>query len=564
MNLNSEILQFFVYKRIIKKKDVDGILAECGRLGLNVDQYLIAGGYCNDVAATAALGEYYCMPYIEMDMLEVDDALIDQVELDFLKKHKIVPVSIADDGTLIVAVGNPSDFISMSAVASIYSGKISYVLVPPTQIDIFVDSIAAVRSTANALDNLKREQDRQLQKKAQGGGVQAQVESEQDVINAPAVKLVDSVIREAIPFRASDIHIEPFEKIVRIRYRIDGELSDRANFPIESYPAICARLKIIAEMNIAERRIPQDGRVNMVINGVEYDFRVSSIPTVWGEKFVIRILDKSAFNFSREELGFTEAGGALVDKILAHPHGIVLLTGPTGCGKSTTLYSFLRELNKPNVNITTVEAPVEYTLEGINQIQVNVKADMTFAAALRSILRQDPDIVMIGEIRDEETAQIAIRAAITGHLVFSTLHTNDAPGAMVRLVDMGVSGYLAADALVGVISQRLVKRLCPACKKKGKTNAREMAMLGIKEPISIYRPQGCQYCNGTGYKGRIAVHEIMYMNDALREAILGNPNAEEVRRIAIENGMTPLFSACRDYVFKGITSLQELMSLYMG
>ena len=384
------------------------------------------------------------------------------------------------------------------------------------------------------------------------------------MINAPAVKLVDSVIREAIPFRASDIHIEPFEKIVRIRYRIDGELSDRANFPIESYPAICARLKIIAEMNIAERRIPQDGRVNMVINGVEYDFRVSSIPTVWGEKFVIRILDKSAFNFSREELGFTAAGGALVDKILAHPHGIVLLTGPTGCGKSTTLYSFLRELNKPNVNITTVEDPVEYTLEGINQIQVNVKADMTFAAALRSILRQDPDIVMIGEIRDEETAQIAIRAAITGHLVFSTLHTNDAPGAMVRLVDMGVSGYLAADALVGVISQRLVKRLCPACKKKGKTNAREMAMLGIKEPISIYRPQGCQYCNGTGYKGRIAVHEIMYMNDALREAILGNPNAEEVRRIAIENGMTPLFSACRDYVFKGITSLQELMSLYMG
>ncbi len=234
MNLNLEILQFFVYKRIIKKKDVDGILAECERLSLDVDQYLIAGGYCNDVAATAALGEYYCMPYIEMDMLEVDDALIDQVELDFLKKHKIVPVSIADDGTMIVAVGNPSDFISNSPVASIYSGKISYVLVPPTQIDIFVDSIAAVRSTANALDNLKREQDRQLQKKAQGGGVQAQVESEQDVINAPAVKLVDSVIREAIPFRASDIHIEPFEKIVRIRYRIDGELSDRANFQIES------------------------------------------------------------------------------------------------------------------------------------------------------------------------------------------------------------------------------------------------------------------------------------------------------------------------------------------
>ena len=564
MNLNYDILQFFLYKKIIKKKEFDGILSECERLELPVDQYLIAKGYCNDVAATVALGEYYCIPYIEMDMLEVDDSLIEKVELDYLKRHKFVPVSIADDGTMLVAIGNPSDFIAMSAIATIYAGKINYVLVPPSQIDIFVDSIAAVRSTAHALDNLQREQDRQLQRKVQGSGNTPQIENEMEVINAPAVKLVDSIIREAIPFRASDIHIEPYERNVRIRYRIDGELSDRASFPLESYPAICARLKIISDMNIAERRIPQDGRINMMINGSEYDFRVSSIPTVWGEKFVIRVLDKSAFSFSRAELGFTEAGNALIDKFLAHPHGIILLSGPTGCGKSTTLYSFLRELNKPNVNITTVEDPVEYTMEGINQIQVNTKADMTFASALRSILRQDPDVVMIGEIRDEETAQIAIRAAITGHLVFSTIHTNDAPGALTRLVDMGISNYLAADALVGVIAQRLVKRLCPACKKKGKTNAREMAMLGLKEPISIYRPQGCQYCNGTGYKGRIAVHEIMYMNDALREAILTDTNAEEMRRIATANGMLPLFSVCREYVFKGVTSLQELMSLYMG
>lgn len=468
MNLNLEILQFFVYKRIIKKKDVDGILAECERLSLDVDQYLIAGGYCNDVAATAALGEYYCMPYIEMDMLEVDDALIDQVELDFLKKHKIVPVSIADDGTMIVAVGNPSDFISMSAVASIYSGKISYVLVPPTQIDIFVDSIAAVRSTANALDNLKREQDRQLQKKAQGGGVQAQVESEQDVINAPAVKLVDSVIREAIPFRASDIHIEPFEKIVRIRYRIDGELSDRANFPIESYPAICARLKIIAEMNIAERRIPQDGRVNMVINGVEYDFRVSSIPTVWGEKFVIRILDKSAFNFSREELGFTAAGGALVDKILAHPHGIVLLTGPTGCGKSTTIASILNVINQTkNLHIITLEDPVEYIHKHkgciIHQREVG-RDTKNYAASLRAALREDPDVIMVGEMRDFETISIAITAAETGHLVFSTLHTVGVASAIDRMVDVFPAAQQSqirsqlSNTIEAIINQQLLPR----------------------------------------------------------------------------------------------------------
>ena len=533
------------------------ILAVCTRENIPVDRYLVENGYCNEMQAVSVLGNYFCMPYIEMGMLEIDEALLESIDLNFLKKHLIVPISLTDNGTMVLAIADPTDFIATSAVSTFYTGRVNYILVPPGQIANYIDSVAAVRSTANALDNLRREQE--------GGQDQntAPVDSDRDVINAPAVQLVDSVIREAIPFRASDIHIEPFEKNVRIRYRIDGELSDRASFPIESYPAIGARLKIISDMNIAERRIPQDGRINMVIGGTEYDFRVSSIPTVWGEKFVIRVLDKSAFNFSREDLGFTDAENELVDRTLAHPHGIVLLSGPTGCGKSTTLYSFLRELNKPNVNITTVEDPVEYTMEGINQIQVNVKADMTFASALRSILRQDPDVVMIGEIRDEETAQIAIRAAITGHLVFSTIHTNDAPGALVRLVDMGVSNYLAADALVSVISQRLVKRLCPACKAKSVTTESEMELLGLNEPVTIYRPQGCQYCNGTGYKGRIAVHEIMYMNDALREAALENMNAEQVRRVAIENGMVPIFTACREYVFKGITSIQELMSLYM-
>ena len=375
------------------------------------------------------------------------------------------------------------------------------------------------------------------------------------------MRLVDSVIREAIPYRASDIHIEPFEKQVRVRYRIDGDLQLRAEFPIESYPAICARIKIISGLNIAERRVPQDGRINMNIGGKEYDFRVSSLPTVYGEKFVIRILDKTSFSFTRSELGFTDTENAVVDKILAHPHGIVLLTGPTGCGKSTTLYSFLKELNKSDVNIVTVEDPVEYTLPGVNQTQVNTKAKMTFASALRSILRQDPDIIMIGEIRDEETAQIAIRAAITGHLVFSTLHTNDAPGAIVRMTDMGVEDYLVSDALVGVIAQRLVKRLCPACKKRGKTTQKEMEILGLTEPVTISRPQGCQFCNGTGYKGRVAVHEIMYLNEQMRQAVVGEKSLEKLRELARANGMISLWNSCREYVLKGVTSIQELMSL---
>jgi len=392
-------------------------------------------------------------------------------------------------------------------------------------------------------------------------GIMTSVSNEDDVINNPAVRLVDSIIKEAIPYRASDIHIEPFEKTVKVRYRIDGDLQIRAEFPIEAFSAICARLKIMSGLNIAERRIPQDGRINLKIGGKEYDFRVSTLPTVFGEKFVIRILDKTSFHFTREDLGFTESENAVVDKMLARPHGIILLTGPTGCGKSTTLYSFLKEVNDPTVNIVTVEDPVEFTMQGVNQTQVNTKANMTFAAALRSILRQDPDIIMIGEIRDEETAEIAVRAAITGHIVFSTLHTNDAPGAILRLEDMGVEDYLVADALVGVIAQRLVKRLCPACKKKGRTNAKEMEILGITEPISIARPQGCQFCNNTGYKGRVAVHELMYMNESMKNAVLTERNLEVLRKLSIENGMVPLWNSCRNLVYKGVTSLQELMSL---
>ena len=299
----------------------------------------------------------------------------------------------------------------------------------------------------------------------------------------------------------------------------------------------------------------------MIVGGKEYDFRVSSLPTVYGEKFVIRILDKTSFHFNREDLGFTPDENAIIDKMLMRPHGIILLTGPTGCGKSTTLYSFLKEVNSTDVNIVTVEDPVEYTMQGVNQTQVNPKADMTFARALRSILRQDPDIIMIGEIRDEETAEIAVRAAITGHLVFSTLHTNDAPGAITRLEDMGVQDYLVADALVGVIAQRLVKRLCPACKKRGKTNAKEMEVLGINEPVSIFRPQGCQFCNNTGYKGRIAIHEIMFMNEHMKNEVTKNKNLESLREIAQKNGMVTLWSSCQSLVIKGVTSIQELISM---
>lgn len=558
MNINHELLQFYIYKKLVKRKKSAEIIAECKKSGHGVREYLITQEVITETSELEARAAYYCMPCVEIDMLDIQDGLFSKFTYEFMKKHKIIPVCEDKNGTILIATGKPLSCQALSALSTQFAAKYDFVLVPPVQIDRYIDSISAKESTESAIEDLNSEKTDKL---IQALGGEVAVSNENEVINNPAVRLVDSIIKEAIPFRASDIHIEPFEQKVKVRYRVDGDLQQRAEFPIEAYSAISARLKIMSGLNIAERRVPQDGRINMTIGGNEYDFRVSTLPTVFGEKFVIRILDKTSFQFTRADLGFSPDENKLVDKMLARPHGIILLTGPTGCGKSTTLYSFLKEVNHPDVNIVTVEDPVEYSMAGINQTQVNAKANMTFAAALRSILRQDPDIIMIGEIRDEETAEIAVRSAITGHLVFSTLHTNDAPGAIIRLEDMKVKDYLVADALVGVIAQRLVKKICPACKKRGKTNAKEMEILGITEPIVISRPQGCQFCNNTGYKGRIAVHELMYVNDKMRNAILTEKNIESLRKVAAENGMTPLWTSCRELVFKGHTSIHELMSL---
>ncbi|MBQ3012937.1 MAG: type II/IV secretion system protein [Clostridia bacterium] len=560
MNINRDLLQFYIYKKIIKKKQANQILEDCERLKVSVRDYMLTKEYTTEVKELPVLGGYYCLPYVEIDMLDIDKSLFDMFTFEFMKRYKIIPVSMSPEGKLLIATGNPLDCAAMSAISSQIVCPTDYVLVPPGQIDRYIDSIAVVMSTSAALNDLNTEGEAEMfsNKKA---AADEDVVAENDVVNNPSVRLVDSIIREAVPYRASDIHIEPFEKVVKVRYRIDGDLQERAEFPINSYSAICARIKIMAGLDIAERRIPQDGRIDMVIGGKEFDFRVSSLPTMFGEKFVIRVLDKTSFRFTREDLGFTEHENVYINKMLSKPHGIILLTGPTGCGKSTTLYSFLKEVNTSAVNIVTVEDPVEYVMHGINQTQVNAKANMTFATALRSILRQDPDIIMIGEMRDEETAEIAVRAAITGHLVFSTLHTNDATGAITRLEDMGIADYLVADALVGVIAQRLVKRLCPECRRRSKTTPKEMQILGIDEPISIYRPQGCQFCNHTGYKGRIAVHEIMYMNENMRNAVSHEKNLEVLRDLARQNGMVTLWSSCRNLVVNGVTSIQELMTL---
>ena len=366
-----------------------------------------------------------------------------------------------------------------------------------------------------AAQEYARERKEREQKNAE-----AEEATSKDVNNSPVVLLVNSIIEQAARLRASDIHIEALENKVRVRYRIDGALYEKAAYSIHLLSAIITRLKIIGGMDISEKRKPQDGRITMEIDKIEYDIRVSNLPTVYGEKCVMRIASKEGFNIDKSKLGLTPADLKVFDDILKNPHGIILVTGPTGSGKSTTLYTALSELNTEDVNIITVEDPVEANIDGINQVQVNNKANLTFATALRSILRQDPDIIMIGEIRDGETAEIAVRASITGHLVVSTLHTNSTASSVARLEDMGIESYLIADSLVGIIAQRLVRKLCD-CKMPKEASAAEKEMLGVNpdEPFTIYEPCGCKLCNGTGYYGRLGIYEIMKITPSIKRLI---------------------------------------------
>ena len=494
----------------------------------------------------------------ELEKITIDPELARSYPVSFLRRHGVFPLYTDGQEITVFAISDPCNAFSVSAVRMSCKGQVGFVRCTRQQTNALTDAVFVAKNTDAAIRVLSSEQD------AKQGSSDLNKQNNGRLDDAPAVRLVDSLIKEALQLGASDIHIEPYEDGIRVRYRIDGELSDRASLPVSALDEICARIKIMAEMDIAEKRLPQDGHIVMRDEGQDYDLRVSTLPTVNGEKFVLRILDKSRLGFTRSQIGFDPCDSALIDKILSSPHGIILLTGPTGCGKSTTLYAFLNEINKNSINIVTVEDPVEYTMKGINQTQINPKIELTFAGALRSILRQDPDVIMVGEIRDEETAQIATRAAITGHLVFSTLHTNDAPGAVTRLVDMGVSPYLVADSVVAVISQRLVKKLCPSCKEGKEASERERRLLGVNtgEPCMIFSAVGCSHCSKTGYRGRTAVHEIMYMSEELKSTVSrGKTAAKDIRKIALQNGMRELSRSCARKVLDGTIDIREYLKL---
>ena len=493
--------------------------------------------------------------FIDLNQKTIDPKLASTVSPAIAKKYTLVPVEL-ENGKLVVAMEDPLDFIALEDLRRASKYKIVPVISFKESIK---QAIMRLYGTEFAEKAIKEYSDKQIFAPSLP---QETIDSSLDEIsNAPIVRLLDSIIEQAVQMKASDIHIEPFEKEVRIRIRVDGILQNTFSIPKDLHAALVARVKIIGGMNIAEKRLPQDGRIEVSIADRQIDMRLAVMPTWHGEKTVLRILDRSSFLINKEELGFSPENLEKFRELLKNPHGILLVTGPTGSGKTTTLYTMLSELNKEAHNIITIEDPVEYMLKGVNQTQVNMKAGLSFAVGLRALLRQDPDIVMIGEIRDKETSEIAVRAAITGHLVLSTLHTNDAISTIVRLMDMGIDSYLLAASMVGVISQRLVRKICTGCKTAYVPSVFECDLFGMQydKTTNFYKGTGCSLCNQSGYKGRIPVHEVLVIDKKHREMIARKAPLESIKEYSKQAGMVSLTDECIKLLHLGITTVDEAL-----
>lgn len=494
----------------------------------------------------------YNIPYINLDKYEIKENVATLIPEYIARKYELIPIEKTDT-YIIVAMSDPLDIFALDDLKLYCKTEIQTARAEKEKINKAIDNFYITESTERVLKEFTG---------TFNPVDKSELEDQEilEVTSAPIVKLLNSIVEQAVKEKASDIHIEPCQKELRVRFRIDGDLKEVMTLSLNSLSGIVTRIKIIANMNIAENRIPQDGRIESIINGKEIDMRISTLPTVYGEKTVIRILDRTSSNFTKEFLGFSEKDINLFDDLIAQPYGMLIIAGPTGSGKTTTLYSALQEINSIEKNIITIEDPVEYKLNRINQVQINEKGGLTFAKGLRSVLRQDPDIVMIGEIRDSETAKIAIRAAITGHLVLTTLHTNDSPSTIVRLIDMGIEDYLVSSAIIGIVSQRLVKLLCPKCKVKylASEHEKEVFKVAKDEELILYKPIGCTSCN-LGYDGRGAIHEVMIVDKKIRHIINKKGNVDEIRSRAIESGMNTLLQSAVARAIKGETSYDEVL-----
>jgi len=523
---------------------------------LKLGEILVSEGYLRKDQLGSVLEFQTGVPYVELSMIDINPAIPKLISEKLARRHNVIPIQL-ENGVLKLAMADPFDIVARDDVRIVTGFKTEVIMSSREEIqraiNTFYDASEVVQKT---IEEIKRtdfldESDRLL--------LEQQQASEEEVAKAPVVRLVNTIITQAVKMRASDIHIEAFEKTSKVRYRIDGGLREVMTLPAASHVPLVTRIKILGNLDIAETRKPQDGRIETTIDGARTDMRISMLPTVYGEKVVIRLLKASSILVTKEQLGFSEHNVKRFDEVLKAPEGLILLTGPTGSGKTTTLYTVLRELSTPDVNIVTVEDPVEYRLEGVNQVQVNAKAGLTFAAGLRSILRQDPDIVMVGEIRDAETAEIAVRAAITGHAVLSTVHTNDAASTVSRLVDMGCEPFMVSSALMGVIAQRLLRRICPRCKTERMPTIQEMAMLEPDKPVMLSYGAGCQNCNHTGYSGRQGIHEILIVDREIRNMIANKASTDEIKERARQKGMKTLADSARDLVLAGQTAIEEMI-----
>lgn len=523
--------------------------------GKRLGEILTDEGYITEEDIIDVLEIQLGIQRVYLDFVDIDFKLTKLVPERLARKYTLVPTAIIAD-KLQVAMADPLNIFAQDDVRISSGYEVNPLIATRDEIVKVIDKLYSGEKVERAAEEFSREHKLKVEKEEN-----EHLNEIEDISNAPIVKLVDLILSDAINSKSSDIHIEPFEKYIKIRYRIDGVLYEQKRLPIESQGALITRIKILSNMNIAEKRIPQDGRMKIEYKGKYVDLRVSVLPTINGEKVVIRILKNDSVTVGKEKLGMNELEIKSLENMIKIPYGIILVTGPTGSGKSTTLYTILNELNDNYKNIITVEDPVEYMLEGVNQVNVNNKAGLTFASGLRSILRQDPDIVMIGEMRDNETAEIAARAAITGHLVLSTIHTNDAPSSIMRLIDMGIEPYLAATALGGIIAQRLVRTVCTNCKESYDASNYEKEVLEIdkNEQIKLYKGKGCPQCHGTGYHGRTGVYEMMEITKEHRELIMNGASAEELKKLSVENNMQTIRKACKKLVINGITTFDELV-----
>ncbi len=526
------------------------------KTGKKLGEVLIEQRLVTHEVIVEVLEEQTGIKKIDLSTVEVDKKVIKIIPENMCLKYILFPFAFHDN-KISVAMWDPLNIFAVDDVSIASGFEVESYIGTKDQIKLFIERYYSNEQVLKAAEELSKEKLVEAKELDEGD-----IELD-NIKNAPVVKMVDYLIKDALESRASDIHIEPYEEFIRIRYRIDGRLQEVSTLSIDTLPALITRIKILANLNIAEKRIPQDGRIITKVAGKDLDLRISILPIAAGEKVVIRVLNRDNYSISKAQLGLEEEDLKKLERIIGSPHGIVLVTGPTGSGKSTTLYTILNEINQVDRNIITIEDPVEYMIQGINQVNVNVKAGLTFAAGLRSILRQDPDVVMIGEIRDGETAQIAVRAAITGHLVFSTLHTNDAPSSILRLVDMGVEPFLVSTSISGVIAQRLVRRICPKCKETCEASLREKAILNHPQdsPLILHRGKGCANCNHSGYYGRRGVYEIMEITQQHKELILDNSGNNALKEFSVENGMKTIAMACKELVLKGETTIEELLNV---